>query len=96
MKTLNLSKTTLALGLLASLAVVNTSQAGGIIGHNGLKLNGLDPNGMDLNGVWVNGASSKGLADDGINGFVVRDIALPDGRKSGDRKAVYRRPGRPR
>ncbi len=96
MKTLNLTKTTLALGLLASLAVVNTSQAGGPIENNGLKLNGLTTNGTTINETSPNGASLKGPTQDGINGFVVRDVMLPDDGQRGDRNAVYRRPGRPR
>ncbi len=86
MKILNLTKTTLALGLLASLAVVNSSQAGGSTWGNG----------MDLNGVRLNGTSPTMLASNGINGFVVRNVVLPDDRKGSDRKTVYRRPGRPR
>ncbi|HPE72607.1 MAG TPA: hypothetical protein PK018_10655 [Candidatus Competibacter sp.] len=89
MKILNLTKTTLA--LLVSLAVVNTSQAGGPTRTNGLRLNGLS-----LNGTSPNGASLKGPTQDGINGFVVRDVVLPDDGQRGDRDAVYRRPGRPR
>ncbi|HPE72608.1 MAG TPA: hypothetical protein PK018_10660 [Candidatus Competibacter sp.] len=86
MKTLNLTKTTLALGLLASLAIVNSSQAGGSTWGNG----------MDLNGVRLNGTSPTTLASNGSNGFVVSDIVLPNDRKGSDRKTVYRRPGRPR